>query len=124
FIHGVLTGQLADHKLHLPQGEALRIAMHFQQVTGPVMAKGCEDTAFYRYFRLVALNEVGGDPRRFGLSAAAFHHSIRERARSLPRAMSAAATHDTKRGEDARVRLAMLSEMPRRWSQYVSRWLR
>jgi (1->4)-alpha-D-glucan 1-alpha-D-glucosylmutase len=124
FIHGVLTGQLADHKLHLPQGEALRIAMHFQQVTGPVMAKGCEDTAFYRYVRLVALNEVGGDPRRFGLSLAAFHHQMRDRLRAWPQAMVTTATHDTKRGEDARVRLALLSEMPREWGRRVTRWLR
>src|SRR6266478_5914494 len=124
FIHGVLTGQLADHKLHLPQGEALRIAMHFQQVTGPVMAKGCEDTAFYRYVRLLALNEVGGDPRRFGLSLAAFHHQMRDRRRASPRAMVTTATHDTKRGEDARVRLALLSEMPREWGRRVTRWLR
>ncbi len=124
FIHGVLTGQLADHKLHLPQGEALRIAMHFQQVTGPVMAKGCEDTAFYRYVRLVALNEVGGDPRRFGLSVAAFHHQMRDRLRARPQAMVTTATHDTKRGEDARMRLALISEMPREWGRRVTRWLR
>src|SRR6266446_1155641 len=124
FIHGVLTGQLADHKLHLPPGEALRVAMHFQQVTGPVMAKGCEDTAFYRYLRLVALNEVGGDPRRFGLSVAAFHHQMRDRLRARPQAMVTTATHDTKRGEDARVRLALLSEMPREWGRRLRRWLR
>jgi len=124
FIHGVLTGQLADHKLHLRPAEALRVAMHFQQVTGPVMAKGCEDTAFYRYVRLVALNEVGGDPRRFGLSVAAFHHQMRDRLRARPQAMVTTATHDTKRGEDARVRLALLSEMPREWGRRLRRWLR
>src|SRR5580693_2459183 len=88
------------------------------------MAKAAEDTAFYRYFRLIALNEVGGDPRRFGLSVAGFHHLMRERAQASPRAMLATATHDTKRGEDARIRLALLSEMPRRWRQCVTRWLR
>ena len=82
--------------------EVLRVAMHFQQVTGPVMAKAAEDTAFYRYFRLLALNEVGGDPRRFGMSVAAFHHLTRDRARHWPRAMVTTATHDTKRGEDGR----------------------
>src|SRR4029077_4340446 len=92
--------------------EALRAAMHFQQVSGPVMAKAAEDTAFYRYFRLLALNEVGGDPRRFGVSVAAFHRLTQDRARSWPRAMVTTATHDTKRGEDARMRLALLSEMP------------
>lgn len=120
FLHDVLTVSLAGG----PTREALRTAMQFQQVTGPVMAKAMEDTAFYRYFRLLALNEVGGDPRRFGISPAAFHHLMRERARVWPRAMIATATHDTKRGEDGRIRLAMLSELPRLWGQYVSRWLR
>ena len=94
--------------------------MHFQQVSGPVMAKAAEDTAFYRYFRLLALNEVGGDPRRFGMSVAAFHHLTQERARTWPRAMVTTATHDTKRGEDARMRLALLSEMPREWGRRVA----
>ena len=98
--------------------------MHFQQVTGPVMAKAAEDTAFYRYFRLLALNEVGGDPRRFGMSVAAFHHLGQQRARQAPAAMVTTATHDTKRGEDARVRLALLSEMPREWGRRLSQWLR
>jgi (1->4)-alpha-D-glucan 1-alpha-D-glucosylmutase len=118
FLHDVLSGN------HAQPTDALRTAMQFQQVTGPVMAKAAEDTAFYRYFRLLALNEVGGDPRRFGLSLSGFHHLMRERARDWPHAMSTTATHDTKRGEDARVRLAILSEMPRQWGQYVSRWLR
>lgn len=124
FLHGVLTGRPADHALHLPPEEVLRMAMHFQQVTGPVMAKACEDTAFYRYFRLLALNEVGGDPRRFGMSVAAFHHLMQDRARAWPRAMVTTATHDTKRGEDARVRLALLSELPREWRRQVTRWRR
>ena len=98
--------------------------MHFQQVSGPVMAKAAEDMAFYRYFRLLALNEVGGDPRRFGVSVAAFHRLTQDRARSWPRAMVTTATHDTKRGEDARMRLALLSEMPREWGRRVAQWLR
>jgi (1->4)-alpha-D-glucan 1-alpha-D-glucosylmutase len=98
--------------------------MHFQQVTGPVMAKAAEDTAFYRYFRLLALNEVGGDPRRFGISVAAFHHLTQERARSWPRAMVTTATHDTKRGEDSRARLALLSEMPSDWGRRLAQWAR
>jgi (1->4)-alpha-D-glucan 1-alpha-D-glucosylmutase len=121
FLHQVLTGALPGHS---HPADVLRTAMQFQQVTGPVMAKAAEDTAFYRYFRLLALNEVGGDPRRFGLSLAGFHHLMRERARDRPRTISATATHDTKRGEDARVRIAMLSEMPRLWGQFVTRWLR
>jgi (1->4)-alpha-D-glucan 1-alpha-D-glucosylmutase len=124
FLHQVLTGQLADRQLEDEADEALRAAMHFQQVSGPVMAKAAEDTAFYRYFRLLALNEVGGDPRRFGVSVAAFHHLTQDRARSWPRAMVTTATHDTKRGEDARMRLALLSEMPREWGRRVAQWLR
>jgi (1->4)-alpha-D-glucan 1-alpha-D-glucosylmutase len=124
FLEGVLTGRLASPRLHPSTDEALRAAMHFQQVSGPVMAKAAEDTAFYRYFRLVALNEVGGDPRRFGISVAAFHRLAQDRASAWPRAMVTTATHDTKRGEDARVRLAMLSELPREWGRRVSQWLR
>jgi (1->4)-alpha-D-glucan 1-alpha-D-glucosylmutase len=122
FLQEVLTGQMADPQLD-PE-EALRVAMHFQQVSGPVMAKAAEDTAFYRYFRLLALNEVGGDPRRFGMSVAAFHHLSQDRARSWPRAMVTTATHDTKRGEDGRIRLALLSEQPREWGRRVAQWLR
>ena len=121
FIRGVLVGELPGHS---DPAELLLVAMQFQQVTSPVMAKGCEDTAFYRYFRLLALNEVGGDPRRFGMSAAAFHHLMAERARLWPRAMVTTATHDTKRGEDARPRIALLSEMPREWGRRVAQWLR
>jgi (1->4)-alpha-D-glucan 1-alpha-D-glucosylmutase len=121
FLHQVLTANLSDHS---HPDLVTRTAMQFQQVTGPVMAKAAEDTAFYRYFRLLALNEVGGDPRRFGMSTAAFHYATRERARDWPHAMLATATHDTKRGEDGRIRLAMLSEMPGHWGRYVSRWLR
>ena len=121
FIHGVLIADLPEHPL--PE-DVLRTAMQFQQVTGPVMAKAFEDTAFYRYFRLLALNEVGGDPRRFGMSCAAFHHVTAERARAWPRAMLTTATHDTKRGEDARLRIALLSEMPREWGRRVASWLR
>ena len=121
FIQGVLTADLRGH----PQSAGvLRTAMQFQQVTGPVMAKALEDTAFYRYFRLLALNEVGGDPRRFGMSWAAFHHLTSERARLWPRAMLGTATHDTKRGEDARLRIALLSELPREWGRRVAHWLR
>ncbi len=121
FIYGVLVAELPGHS---HPDDVLRTAMQFQQVTGPVMAKACEDTAFYRYFRLLALNEVGGDPRRFGMSAGAFHHVMQERVRAWPRAMVTTATHDTKRGEDARLRIALLSEMPREWGRRVAQWLR
>jgi (1->4)-alpha-D-glucan 1-alpha-D-glucosylmutase len=121
FIRGVLFAELPGHS---NPAELLLVAMQFQQVSGPVTAKGCEDTAFYRDFRLLALNEVGGDPRRFGMSAAAFHHLMAERARVVPRAMVTTATHDTKRGEDGRLRIALLSEMPREWGRRVAQWLR
>ena len=100
----------------------VRFAMHFQQFTGPVMAKALEDTAFYRYHRLISLNEVGGDPRQFGTSVAAFHHVNEERAKQWPHAMLATATHDTKRGEDARARINVLSEIPGAWVERVARW--
>ncbi|MCT7374218.1 malto-oligosyltrehalose synthase [Chelativorans salis] len=94
----------------------------FQQVTGPLMAKAMEDTIFYRYNRLIALNEVGADPDEFGIEPEAFHAAMQTRAADAPRALSATATHDTKRGEDARARLAVLSEMPNDWAASVTRW--
>src|SRR5437763_10689513 len=121
FIHGVLTADLPGHA---QASDLLRTALQSRRVTGPVMAKALEDTAFYRYFRLLALNEVGGDPRRFGMSCAAFHHLTQERARQWPRAMLTTATHDTKRGEDGRLRIALLSELPLVWGRRVMLWLR
>ena len=103
---------------------ALRFAMKVQQFSGPVMAKGVEDTAFYRYNRFVALNEVGGAPERFGLAPALFHKANAARAQNWPHAMLATATHDTKRGEDNRARLAVLSEMPDEWRRQVETWTR
>jgi (1->4)-alpha-D-glucan 1-alpha-D-glucosylmutase len=103
---------------------ALRFAMKVQQFSGPVMAKGVEDTAFYRYNRFVALNEVGGAPERFGLGPALFHKANAARAQNWPHAMLATATHDTKRGEDNRARLAVLSEMPEEWRRQVETWTR
>ncbi|MFW5997941.1 MAG: malto-oligosyltrehalose synthase [Desulfovermiculus sp.] len=96
--------------------------MRLQQLTAPAMAKGAEDTAFYCYNRFIALNEVGGDPGSFGLSPQEFHQAMQERLQTTPLAMSATSTHDTKRSEDVRARLAVLSEIPRRWSEYVRRW--
>ena len=103
---------------------ALRFAMKVQQFSGPVMAKGVEDTAFYRYNRFVALNEVGGAPERFGLTPPMFHKANAARAQNWPHAMLATATHDTKRGEDNRARLAVLSEMPEEWRRQVETWTR
>jgi (1->4)-alpha-D-glucan 1-alpha-D-glucosylmutase len=104
--------------------ERLRFAMKLQQFTGPVHAKGVEDTAFYRYHALVAANDVGGDPGRLGVSPAEFHETCRARLAAWPFEMNATTTHDTKRGEDARVRLAVISEMPDDWRRAVSEWMR
>lgn len=102
----------------------LAFALKFQQLTGPVMAKGLEDTAFYVYNRFIALNEVGGSPTRFGIEPAEFHRANLERAANWPHSMLATSTHDTKRSEDARMRLDVLSEMPAAWSAQVHRWRR
>jgi (1->4)-alpha-D-glucan 1-alpha-D-glucosylmutase len=94
----------------------------FQQVTGPVMAKGAEDTAFYCYHRFIALNEVGGDPGRYGVTVEQFHAWCENMQRHWPKTMLATSTHDTKRSEDVRARLVTLSEMPTRWMDTVSVW--
>src|SRR3954447_8434290 len=104
--------------------ERRRFAMKFQQYTGPVQAKGLEDTAFYRYNVLLSLNEVGGDPSRFGRSVEEFHDANASRAATWPFEMLATATHDTKVGEDVRARIDVLSEFPDEWSRQVSRWMR
>jgi (1->4)-alpha-D-glucan 1-alpha-D-glucosylmutase len=96
--------------------------LRFQQLTGPIMAKAVEDTAFYCYPRFAALNEVGGDPARFGLSVSTFHKMCQHRQILWPGSMAATATHDTKWGEDVRARLALLSELPQEWIEAVSRW--
>ena len=99
-------------------------AMKFQQLTAPVTAKGVEDTALYRFHRLVALNEVGGDPDTFGISIRAFHADAKYRQQHWPHEMLATSTHDTKRSEDTRVRIDVLSEMPSLWRQLLARWRR
>lgn len=100
----------------------LRFAMKFQQVTSAVMAKGVEDTAFYRYNRLVALNEVGGAPAKFGVSVDDFHRANQERLESWPRSMLSSSTHDSKRSEDVRARINVLSEIPAAWRLRLRRW--
>jgi (1->4)-alpha-D-glucan 1-alpha-D-glucosylmutase len=96
--------------------------LRFQQLTGPIMAKSVEDTAFYCYARFAALNEVGGDPGQFGLSVAIFHQLCQRQQALWPGSMAATATHDTKWGGDVRARLALLSERPREWIEAVRRW--
>jgi (1->4)-alpha-D-glucan 1-alpha-D-glucosylmutase len=98
------------------------LVMRFQQLTGPTMAKGVEDTVFYCFNRLISLNEVGGDPSRFGVALEEFHQACLEAQQRWPQAMLATSTHDTKRSEDVRVRIHLLSEIPERWGEAVQRW--
>ncbi|WP_455382451.1 hypothetical protein, partial [Salinispira pacifica] len=127
FIHDVLTIDLASARQggrgrrEFRRRDVIDLAMRFQQFTGPVTAKSVEDTAFYRYVRFVARNEVGGDPARYYVSPQAFHLENRYRASTLPFGMISTATHDHKRGEDVRMRLAALSEVPEQWRAFVSR---
>jgi len=104
--------------------ERIDWVMRFQQLTAPVTAKGYEDTALYRYHRLVSLNEVGGDPSRFGAALAEFHAANVERQQRSPHGLSATSTHDTKRSEDVRARINVLSEIPGEWRKRVARWQR
>jgi (1->4)-alpha-D-glucan 1-alpha-D-glucosylmutase len=122
FVRAALNLDLTEWSPVFDRGEVLRFALRFQQYTGPVMAKAMEDTSFYRYNRLLSLNEVGGDPRQFGVTLSAFHHLMQERAKSWPNAMSTLSTHDTKRGADMRARLNVLSEIAPEWNQRVRRW--
>jgi (1->4)-alpha-D-glucan 1-alpha-D-glucosylmutase len=102
------------------EGDKFRTRL--QQLSGPVMAKGIEDTAFYRYHRFLGLNEVGGEPARFGISVEAFHKEMTRRAKELPRSMIDTSTHDTKFSEDVRSRLAALSEIPDEWECFITNW--
>ena len=136
----VLPRDVHEDKVALPSGQErrggypaadeegarqrLKFSMKLQQYTGPVQAKGLEDTAFYRYNVLLSLNEVGGDPSRFGRSLDEFHAANHFRAETWPYEMLATATHDTKLGEDVRARLNVLSEMPDAWGREVSKWMR
>jgi (1->4)-alpha-D-glucan 1-alpha-D-glucosylmutase len=100
------------------------LAVRFEQFTGAVMAKGVEDTAFYRWTRFTARNEVGNDPARFGVPPDEFHELTGERTRHRPDSMTTLSTHDTKRSEDVRARLAVLAEVPGDWTEVVRRWVR
>jgi (1->4)-alpha-D-glucan 1-alpha-D-glucosylmutase len=102
--------------------ERLGFTLRFQQVTSPAMAKGFEDTALYRFYPLASLNEVGGNPLSFGLSAENFHEQNVKRLHKWPHSFSATATHDTKRGEDVRARINVLSEIPEQWRHALRRW--
>jgi (1->4)-alpha-D-glucan 1-alpha-D-glucosylmutase len=112
---------------YIPEGERdahLRFVAKFQQVTSPVTAKGIEDTALYIYNRLASLNEVGHEPDHFGVPPDSLHRWLADRADRWPDGLSATATHDTKRGEDVRARINVLSELPGAWKQATTRWAR
>ncbi|MBA3965612.1 MAG: malto-oligosyltrehalose synthase, partial [Nitrospirales bacterium] len=122
---------IRDLLLRIPQNspdldwEVIRpFVMKFQQTTSPVTAKGVEDTAFYSYNRLTSLNEVGGEPQHFGVPISTFHQYMQDRATQWPASLSSTSTHDTKRSEDVRARINVLSEIPTEWRQHLRTWNR
>jgi (1->4)-alpha-D-glucan 1-alpha-D-glucosylmutase len=122
FIQSVLLLEHPNGTNDAQRAERQIFAMRFQQLSAPVMAKGVEDTAFYRYYPLASLNEVGGDLARFGVSVNAFHRRNLIRRELWPNGMNASSTHDTKRGEDVRARIHVLSEAPGEWYRAIRRW--
>ncbi|OPY80097.1 MAG: Maltooligosyl trehalose synthase [Syntrophorhabdus sp. PtaU1.Bin153] len=122
FLRDVILLRFPKYSGDADKEEWLDFAMRFQQITGPVMAKGVEDTTFYVYNRLVSLNEVGGSPDRFGTSLDTFHGQNIERCKFWPHALIASSTHDSKRGEDARARINVLSEIPLLWREHLLAW--
>jgi (1->4)-alpha-D-glucan 1-alpha-D-glucosylmutase len=123
FLQQALLNELPSQST-APHALTTSFAMSFQQLTAPATAKGVEDTAMYRFNRLASLNEVGGDPDRYGTSIAAFHADLRGRQTRWPLELLATTTHDTKRSEDVRVRIDVLSEFPTLWRRSVNRWRR
>ncbi len=122
FLRDILLFRFPENLDDEAREEHIHFVLKFQQTTGPIMAKGLEDTAFYIYNRLAALNEVGGEPQRFGLSVEGFHRRNAERQEDWPASMLSTSTHDTKRSEDVRARMAVLSEMPEQWRRSLGRW--
>ncbi|MGH7998598.1 MAG: malto-oligosyltrehalose synthase, partial [Brasilonema sp.] len=122
FIEKLLLLEYDDFLTEVEKGQWLYFVMRVQQYTGPLMAKGVEDTALYVYNRFVSLNEVGGEPGNFGISVSEFHEFNQQRQAKWCHAMSATSTHDTKRGEDTRARLNVLSEIPEEWQKQVRSW--
>lgn len=122
FLQGFLLLKFEDYLTEEERAQWTHFVMRFQQFTGPLMAKGFEDTALYAYNRLLSLNEVGGDPQRFGFSLKEFHAFNERRARLRPHTLNATSTHDTKRGEDVRARINVLSEIPQEWARTVNAW--
>jgi len=124
FISNVLLTAIAEGQDTAYKNAVTTFAMKFQQFTGPVMAKGLEDTAFYRYNRLVSLNDVGSDLHQFGTTTPEFHLANQERLHRWPHTMLASSTHDSKRSEDVRARINVLSEIPGLWRLRVREWRR
>ncbi len=124
FVRRAMLGDAVAGAAPALRERALRWAVRFQQFSAPVAAKGVEDTAFYRYTRLASLNEVGGDPARFGVTVRAFHGASADRCARWPHTILATSTHDHKRSEDVRNRIDVLSEMPAAWRLSLRRWSR
>jgi (1->4)-alpha-D-glucan 1-alpha-D-glucosylmutase len=122
FLGSVLLLEHPDGLDEAARAERLQFTLQFQQLTGPVDAKGYEDTALYRFYPLTSLNEVGGDPASFGLALQAFHSGNAQRLQEWPHGLSATSTHDTKRSEDVRARINVLSEIPDEWERAIWRW--
>ena len=122
FLQHALLGEPAFDASEETLAAYREFAMRFQQFSAPVAAKGVEDTALYRFNRLVSLNEVGGDPEQFGIGVRAFHAASVDRARRWPHTMLATSTHDNKRSEDVRARIDAVSEMPAAWRAMLRRW--
>ena len=124
FIKRFLFLQCDDHESEGKKHDWTNFVMRFQQLTGPLMAKGLEDTTLYVFNRLLSLNDVGGDADQFGVSVGEFHEFLKRRQEIWPHAMNATATHDSKRGEDARARINVLSELPDEWESQLRFWNR
>jgi (1->4)-alpha-D-glucan 1-alpha-D-glucosylmutase len=122
FIRAVLLTSQGEGHPQFYQRSVIHFAMKFQQYTSALMAKGVEDTSFYRYHRLASLNDVGGDPLRFGVTPEEFHREVLQRGQSWPDEMVATSTHDSKRSEDVRARINVLSEIPLEWHRKVRAW--
>jgi len=122
FLRDVLLFRFPPNLDAKARAEHTNFVLKFQQATGPIMAKGLEDTVFYIYNRLAALNEVGGEPQQFGLNVAAFHERNIDRQHNWPASLLATSTHDTKRSEDVRARIVAISEIPELWRRSLQRW--
>lgn len=122
FLRDILLFRFPENLDAQAREEHMHFVLKFQQFTGPIMAKGLEDTVFYIYNRLAALNEVGGEPQQFGLSVDAFHERNLDRHRTWPATLLATSTHDTKRSEDVRARMIAISEIPELWRRSLQRW--